>query len=164
MVLVGLLFVLAAWLAGPSRRALTVRGWLAPALQNRVPAYAVLAVLALVLLFGAEVLDFTRLLVVLLLAALGATWIELTRRQTLVEFPDASGTAFLSDTWERVSGWWEEQRAASRQPAAPATTEPVPAPASDVASRLGALADLHAGGALTDEEYASAKRRVLAGD
>jgi hypothetical protein len=168
MILVGLLFVLAAWLAGPSRRALTVRGWLAPALQNRVPAYVVLAILALVLLFGAEVLDFTRLLVVVLLAALGTSWIELTRRQTLTEFPDASGTAFLTDTWERVSGWWEEQRAASRRPATVVAPEvpatPAPVPATDVASRLAALAELHGSGALTDEEFASAKKRVLAGD
>lgn len=170
MVLVGLLFVLAAWLAGPSRRALTVRGWLAPALQNRVPAYVVLAVLALLLLFGTAVLDFTRLLVVTLLVALGATWIELTRRQTLVEFPGASGTAFLTDTWERVSAWWREQRAASRRPEAVVVATPAAppraeaAPATDVASRLSALAELHASGALTDEEYSSAKRRVLAGD
>lgn len=161
MVLVGLVFVLAAWLAGPSRRALTARGWLAPALQNRVPAYTVLAILALVLLFGAAVLDFTRLLVVVLIVALGATWIELTRRQTLVEFPDADATAFLSDTWERISGWWDEQRAPARQrEAAPA----VPAAATDLSSRLASLAELRASGALTDEEYASAKARVLAGD
>ena len=43
MLVVGLLFLLAAWLAGPGRRALTARGWLAPALQNRVWAYVVLA-------------------------------------------------------------------------------------------------------------------------
>jgi hypothetical protein len=161
MIVVGLLFVIAAWLAGPNRRAYTARGWLAPALQSRVPAYAVLAIVALVLLFGAAVLDFSRLLVVAILVALGATCIELTRRHALVEFPDASGTAFLSDTWERMSGWWEEQRAASRRPTAVVAP---PEPATDVASRLTALSELHASGALTAEEYASAKRRVLAGD
>jgi hypothetical protein len=31
-------------------------------------------------------------------------------------------------------------------------------------SRLASLAELHASGALTDEEFASAKARVLAGD
>ena len=102
-----------------------------------------------------------------MLVALGATWIELTRRQTLREFPDAQGTAFFADTWERVSSWWEEQRAA-----ASASRHASPAPprrsacgtATDVASRLAALAELHAKGELTDEEYASAKARVLAGD
>ena len=37
---------------------------------------------------------------VALIVALGATWIELTRRQTLREFPDAGGPTFLDDTWE----------------------------------------------------------------
>lgn len=159
MIVVGLLFLLAAWLAGPGRRALTARGWLAPAFQNRVWAYGVLVVLGLALLLTATVVDFSRFLVVAVLVALGATWIELTRRQTLHEFPDAQGTAFFADTWDRVSGWWDEQRAAAAKPAAP-----VAAPATDVAARLAALADLHAKGELTDEEYASAKARVLAGD
>jgi hypothetical protein len=166
MVVVGLLFVVAAWLAGPGRRPLTVRGWLAPALQNRAWAYVALAIVALVMLFTPSVLDFTRLLVVALIAALGATWIELTRRQTLREFPDAGGTAFLTDTWERVTSWWDEQRAAAKErTAAPvAVATPAPAPATDVSSRLTALAELHAKGELTDAEYASAKARVLAGD
>jgi hypothetical protein len=159
MLVVGLLFILAAWLAGPGRRALTVRGWLAPGLQSRLWAYVVLAVLALLMLFTAQVIDFTRLLVVALLAALGATWIELTRRQTLREFPDAAGTAFLADTWARVSSWWDEQRTAAKRPAIPGA-----APATDVATRLASLAELHTKGELTDAEYASAKARVLQGD
>ena len=160
LIVVGLLFLLAAWLAGPGRRALTARGWLAPGLQNRVWAYVVLAVVGLAMLLTATVLDFMRLLVVTAIVALGATWIELSRRQTLIEFPDAQGTAFFADTWDRVSGWWDEQRAA----ASAKTAAPAVAPATDVATRLAALADLHTQGELTDEEYASAKARVLAGD
>jgi hypothetical protein len=38
------------------------------------------------------------------------------------------------------------------------------APATDVASRLTAISELHAKGELTDEEFAAAKARVLAGD
>lgn len=159
MIVVGILFILAAWLAGPGRRALTTRGWLAPALQSRVGAYVVLAILALLMIFTAQVVDFTRLLVVALLAALGATWIELTRRQTLSEFPDASSSAFLTETWARMSDWWDEQRTRS------AATPSVAAPSgSDLTTRLASLADLHAKGELTDAEYASAKARVLAGD
>jgi hypothetical protein len=167
MVVLGFLFLVATWLAGPGRRALTARGWLAPGLQNRAWAYVLLAIVALVMLFTASVLDFTRLLVVALIAALGATWIELMRRQTLREFPDARGTEFLSDTWDRVAAWWKEQRAAAKESkAAPVVvaTAPATAPATDVASRLTALAELHGKGELADEEYASAKARVLAGD
>ena len=156
MIVVGILFVVAAWLAGPGRRAISARGGLAPALQNRVWAYVVLAVVVLLMLFRAEVLDFSRLLVVILLGALGAAWIELTRRQTLAEFPDAEGSTLVADTRARMTDWWESRRTPSESPA-PA------APAVDVSSRLASLAELHANGKLTDEEYAAAKAQVLGG-
>ena len=157
MIVVGILFVVAAWLAGPGRRAVTARAWLAPAMQNRVWAYLVLAVLVLLMLFRAEVLDVSRLLVLILLAALGAVWIELTRRQTLAEFPDAEGSTLVADTRARMTGWWESRREPGVSPAAAA-------PAGDVSSRLASLADLHGRGELTDEEYAAAKAQVLAGN
>jgi hypothetical protein len=155
MIVVGILFVIAAWLAGPGRRAVTSREWLAPALQNRVWAYVALAIVVFFMLYTAEVMDFARLLIVILLAALGAAWIELTRRQTLAEFPDA-GSALVADTRARMTSWWESRRS-SEPPAAPP-------PAVDVSSRLASLADLHARGELTDAEYATAKAQVLAGN
>ena len=160
MIVVGILFVVAAWLAGPGRRAVTARRWVAPGLQNRAWAYIVLVVVVLFLLFSAQVVDFTRFLVVLLLAALGASWIELARRQTRTEFPDAAGSTLVTDTRARMTSWWESWRAAPEAPAAVAA----PAAAIDVASRLAALADLHAKGALTDDEFAAAKAQVLAGN
>lgn len=161
MVVVGLLFLLAAWLAGPGRRAFGVRAWLAPLIQSRIWAYVVLAIIGLLLLMRSEVLDFSRLLVVALLVALGAVWIELMRRQTATEFPDAQGSALVADTRARMTDWWDSRRAASAAKEAPA--QPVAA-AADVSARLASLAELHKTGALTDEEYASAKARVLAGD
>jgi hypothetical protein len=159
MILVGILFIVAAWLAGPGRRALTTRGWVAPALHNRVWAYVVLAILVLLMLTTAEVTDFTRLLVVAIIAALGATWIELTRRQVLTEFPDAGSSTVVADTRARMTSWWETRRG---EPEAGAPGSP-PA-ATVVTASLASLADLHAKGELTDEEYASAKARVLAGE
>ena len=157
MIVVGLLFLVAAWLAGPGRRALTARGWIAPALHNRVWAYVALAVVFLFLLFSSEVLDFTRLLLVAIIAALGATWIELTRRQTLHEFPDAGDSTFVADTRARMTAGGRSARAST-------ASESAAAPAADVTARLASLAELHTRGELTDEEYASAKARVLAGD
>ena len=158
MIIVGLLFLVAAWLAGPGRRALTTRGWIAPALQNRVWAYLALGAILLLLLFSSAVTDFTRLLLVAIIAALGATWIELTRRQTLREFPDGGDSTIVADTRARITDWWESRRAAST------AGESAAAPVADISARLASLADLHSRGALTDEEYASAKGRVLAGD
>ena len=152
MVLVGLLFLLAAWLAGPGRRAVVSRRYLAPALQARVWAYVVLGIVMVLFLFVNPVTDFAKLLVWLVLAALGVTWIEVTRRQTLAEFPDAAAPALVGDARSRISEWWSELRAPR---AAAAST--------DVTAQLANLAELHAQGQLTDEEYASAKARVLAG-
>ncbi len=47
---------------------------------------------------------------------------------------------------------------------APPPPAPAPAPAgTDVTSQLNQLAQLHASGVLTDEEFAAAKQKVLAG-
>jgi hypothetical protein len=66
----------------------------------------------------------------------------------------------FAGTRSRVASWWDERRAATRE----TPTAAAPATSGDVTGRLSALADLHGRGELTDEEYASAKARVLAGD
>jgi len=88
MIIIGILFLVAAWLAGPGRRAVSTRSVIAPGLRNRVWAYVGLAIVGLFLLWSGQVSDFTRFLFVAVVVALGATWIELTRRQTLLEFPE----------------------------------------------------------------------------
>ena len=162
LVLLGVLFLAAAWLAGPGRRAVASRRVLTPVLRDRIWPYAALGVVVLVLFLRGPVSDFTRLLFLLVLLALGVAWIELTRRQTRREFPDVAGYASITETRERLTGWVSRQRAErlERRPA----TEVRPAAAVDVASKLAQLADLHARGELTDDEYSAAKTRVLAGE
>jgi hypothetical protein len=157
LIVVGALFVIAAWLAGPGRRAVSARRSIAPAFRSRGWAYVGLTIVALLLLFNGQVRDFTRFLFVALVIALGATWIELTRRQTLLEFPDALTSALFADTRMHISSWWEKWRAEA--PASNTT-----APTNDLAARLQTLADLHARGELTDEEYSAAKARVLSAE
>jgi hypothetical protein len=152
LVVIGVLFIVASWLAGPGRRAVAARKVLAPTLQGRVWAYVALAIVTAVLLLTGPVADFTRFLAIGVLVALGAVWIELTRAQTVREFPAAQGPELFVDTRARLEGWWGSRRA-------PVTTAgPV-----DITAQLGSLADLHAQGELTDAEYAAAKARVLAG-
>jgi hypothetical protein len=160
LVAVGLLLLVAAWLAGPGRQAIAARRWLAPALRERMWPYVVLAIVALILVLTGPVSDFARFLAVLALVALGALWIEVTRRQTREEFPEATMPELFAGTRSRVASWWDERRAATRE----TPTAAAPATSGDVTGRLSALADLHGRGELTDEEYASAKARVLAGD
>ncbi len=165
LAVVGVLFLVAAWLAGPGRRAVEARRLLAPLVRERVWAYAALAVLTLILLLTGPVGDFARYLFVLVLLALGALWIEWMRRLTIREHPDASAPELFADARERVTSWWEGQRARSAAPAAPPSAAAAPSgTGADVTSRLAGLADLHSSGALSDEEFASAKARVLAGE
>ncbi len=162
MIPIGVLFVVASWLAAPGPRALGARRYLAPALRDRLWPYVALALIAVFLVLTGPVSDVSRYIVVAALFVLGVVWIEVMRRQTTKEFPDASGAATLDEMRTRMSGWWE----GARRPAAPAPASAPPAPVAapagaDVTARLASLSELHASGALTDEEFASAKARVL---
>ena len=116
--------------------------------------------IALFLLLSGRVSDFARLLAELVVIGLLAGWIEWMRRETLREFPDAATPAFLLDARDRVAESFRSGRAA----ATTTTVRPAPAQPVDLTGRLQELADLHARGELTDEEYAAAKARVLAGE
>ncbi|MBA2642872.1 MAG: SHOCT domain-containing protein [Actinobacteria bacterium] len=157
MIALGVLFVAASWLAGSGQRARAIRRVLAPAVAVRPWAYAGLAVLLLILLVVVPVDNF-RLLVVVCLAALGAAWIEVTRAQTRREFPGTSGSAILDDARTRISSSWQTLRSLPELRTLRSTSS------GDLTARLATLADLHARGELTDEEYAAAKSRVLAGE
>lgn len=156
MIAVGIVVLVASWLAGPGRRAVASRRALAPLLSERVWPYGALGVALLLLLLASDVTDSTRFLVLLLLAALGVVWIELLRRQALAEFPEASSAAYLADARGRLSRWWDEQR---RARATRGTSEA--ASAADLAEALTRLAELHRSGELSDDEYAAAKARLL---
>jgi Short C-terminal domain len=148
---IGIVFVLAAWAVGPSERAVAVRRAFAPALRERRYAYGALAVIALLLVFTGRANDFARVLAELVLIALLAVWIEWMRRVTLAEFPQPATPARLGDARIQLSALLQ------RRPA----SAPPETPRSDVTAQLRELAELHAGGQLTDEEYAAAKAKVL---
>ncbi len=165
MIPIGVLFVVASWLAAPGPRALGVRRYLAPSLRDRLWPYVALAVIAVFLVLTGPVSDVSRYLVVAALVLLGVVWIEVMRRQTVKEFPDASSAAMRrGDANPDVRLVGERPKTGRhRRSAAPTALPPAPtAPAAtDVTARLAALSELHASGALTDEEFASAKARVL---
>jgi len=97
----GVVIVFAAWLAGPTRVATGARRAAAPFLREGRYAWgATAALVALLILWGPT--PATRSIVPLLaLVALLALGVELLRRQTAREFPDAS----LEDVGERLRGW-----------------------------------------------------------
>jgi hypothetical protein len=88
----GLLAILAAFLAGPSRPATAIRRWAAPTMKNH-PAlvYAAAAVLFLIVIAWGPTSANRQLVGTLILAALFFGGLEIWRRQTIREF--ASGEA-----------------------------------------------------------------------
>ena len=92
VLLIGLGFIVGGLLAGPGRHEVAVRRFLAPYLRDRpVIVYAVLAFVFLVwLAFLPTINNVGQVVVVLVLVGLAVWGVEILRRQTAREFPDAS--------------------------------------------------------------------------
>jgi Short C-terminal domain len=145
-VVIGLLGIAAAWLIGPTRSATALRHGLAPTFRDRpVLVHAVLAIVILLLLVWGPIGTPRRLLSLVVVMALAFAGLEVLRRQTVREFPDAvrgEGGALA-----RLRGRGEP---AGRAAVAEGTVD-----------RLERLAALHDRGALTDEEYEAEKALLL---
>jgi hypothetical protein len=92
----GIVVVIAAWLAGPTRYATSIRGWITPYLREPGTAYGGLAALLALVFWWDPVIATHRLVPSLLLIAFAALGTEALRRQVIREFPDrvaASSTA-----------------------------------------------------------------------
>jgi hypothetical protein len=94
----GLVILIGAWLAGPRGIARDARRAIAPLLERRVIAYALLALILLLLLWWSPTPGFQRLPTALLLIALSVAGLEFLRHQAIREFPE--------QTWERASERW----------------------------------------------------------
>ena len=151
----GIVLILAAWFAGPARAARVGRGAIAPFLrEHRGGAFAVTLGL-MVLIFIWNPIEATGkpagIIVFTLLALLG---MEVLRRQTAVEFPDAQSGAASHAIRAHLNSFRvrRHQRGdrATSAPAAPTTAE-----------QLKQLADLRDQGAISPDEYQAAKAQLL---
>jgi hypothetical protein len=144
----GILVVIAAWLAGPTRLATNLRREVAPYLRERPSsAYVVIAFVYLALILWAPVAAFQKAIGLILLAVLMVVGTEALRRQTAAEFPEAT---FAGGPAERMLA------------AAPGRRGAAPAPAKQTKiDKIERLSDLKEKGALTEEEFESAKAEVL---
>jgi hypothetical protein len=151
-VIYGLVVVLAATLAGPTRPALAVRRALAPSMRDHpLRIYGAAGLVYLLVLAWGPTPALRHWIPVLIIGALLALGIEILRRQTAREFPDAQS----GDTMHSMRAWFDQRRGRfSRQ---------APADAADGGrvAELERLASLHDSGALTDEEYAAEKGLLL---
>ena len=174
VIVIGVLFGVAGWLASPTGSARSTRRFLAPALgEHPAYAYALLAIVVGIYFISAPTQNLRSFLTTLIIAGLAAFGIHELRKQSAEEFPDADFGEFFGRTKERVVGAVKDanigERASKlrlpemRKPDGEApTTEVAPADADDTRlARLERLATLHEKGVLSDEELAAEKKRVL---
>lgn len=109
--------------------------------------YAVVALVFLALILWAPVVAFHKLIGLLILAGLMVVGTEALRRQAAAEFPDAA-----------FGGLGERMRASI--PGRAGAESQVPAGQTKI-DKIERLADLKEKGALTEEEFESAKAEVL---
>jgi hypothetical protein len=89
MVVYGVLIVLAAWIAGPSSWAVTVRRWLAPTLIHRPGVvYGAFGLVYLLVLAWGPTPAFRNFIPIVLIAIVLVVGIEALRKQVAREFPD----------------------------------------------------------------------------
>ena len=175
VIVVGVLFGIAGWLASPTSSARSTRKFVAPVLRE-YPAYvyAALAIVVGIYFIQAPTQNLRSFLTTLVIAGLAAFGIHELRKQASEEFPDAEYSDVFGRTKERVVDAVKDanlgERASKlrlpemRKPAGEQETATLPADDADARlARLERLATLHEKGILDDEELAAEKARVLSG-
>jgi hypothetical protein len=161
----GVVIILAAWLAGPTSWAVSVRRGVTPYLRQPRFAYGGLAVLLALLFWWDPVVATHRLAPSLLLIALLVIGTEALRRQVIREFPDAVTPRSPAGIARGMADWaaaQRERRIARRAEAATAATPPsAESAAADRVALLERLAALKESGVLSEEELAAEKARLL---
>jgi hypothetical protein len=170
VIVIGVLFGIAGWLASPTGSALSTRRVLAPVLREH-PAYvyAALAIVVGIYFLSAPTQNLRSFLTTLVIAGLAAFGIHELRKQAAEEFPDASYDDVFGGARERVVGAVKDANLGER--AAKLRLPEMRKPAGDGGqavdeedarlARLERLATLHEKGVLSDEELAAEKARVL---
>jgi hypothetical protein len=154
----GVIMVLAAWLAGPGRRATATRHALAPSLRYRLGAvYGALGFVFLLIILWGPTPATRKPLGIALFAVLLVLGVELLRRQVAREFPDARE----GETMERFKGWAAARRL--RRDKTAAADGSASQPAGGRLGELERLAALHERGAINDGEFESQKTLILDG-
>jgi hypothetical protein len=163
VILYGVLFVIAAFLASPSPAATGIRRALAPTLRDR-PAivWSVFGAVVLIGLIVAPPAGARQLVLSLVLITLAAAGIEALRRKTEAEFPGAKRGDWMQGMRDRVSHATTEtgRRIGS---AMRGLTDDEEHPDDARLARLERLGELKDKGVLTPDEFQAEKQKLLTG-
>jgi hypothetical protein len=174
-IVVGVLFVIAGWLASPTAPARSTRRALTPVLRDYAPyVYASLAIVVGLYFLSAPTQNLRSFLTTLLVAGLAAFGIHELRKQSEEENPDVQLGDVFGGTRDRVAGAVKsanigERASKLRLPDVrmPGGGERGGEPTVDEEEarlrRLERVGELHAKGVLSDEERAAEKARILGG-
>jgi Short C-terminal domain len=161
VILYGVLFVIAAFLASPSTAATGIRRALAPTLRDRPGiVWSAFGAVVLIALIVAPPAGARQLVLGLVLIALAAAGIEALRRKTEAEFPGAKRGDWMQDMRDRVSHATTEtgRRIGS---AMRGLTDDEQHPDDARLARLERLGELKEKGVLTPEEFDAEKKKVI---
>jgi hypothetical protein len=149
VIVFGVFFVIAGWLASPHRSSVATRRALTPVLRD-YPTWvgAVFGLVALIWVLSG--VDSTRaILTRLVLVAMAGVGLFVLRRESIEEFPDATIGEMPARFRARVSSIWRGRERAAQEPE------------DRRLERLEKLASLHERGALSDREFESEKAALL---
>lgn len=153
----GVVIILAAWVAGPTAWATSIRRTVTPYLRQPRFAYGGLAIVLALLFWWDPVVSTHRLVPSLILIVLLALGTEALRRQVIAEFPDEVVARSPAGVARRLADRIEEARARRVASHTAAPTDPT----ADRVALLERLAKLHDSGLLSDDELAAEKQRLL---
>ena len=163
VIIYGILFVVAAYIASPHNGAVSIRQALAPTLRERPGiVWAVFAAVALLVLIIWPPSGTRQLAHTLLLIALAGAGIEALRRETLNEFPDAKRGDWVAGMRRRARRAGKE--AGRRMGSAIRELNSDDKHPDDAKlDRLERLGDLKETGVLTAAEFREEKKKILTG-
>jgi hypothetical protein len=155
----GIIIVLGAVLAGSTRAAIAVRTWAAPVLNQRQGiAWLVYGFVFILLVLWGPTHALRTWWGILLLGGLLALGLEVLRRQTLREFPNAglgpNEGGSMGDRWRAVVGGRGSRTTEASTAASTGSRR-------STADEIAHLNDLRTAGAITDDEFARAKALAL---
>lgn len=185
VIVVGILFGIAGWLASPTSPARTLRRYMAPTLRLHIAyVYTGLAIIVCFYFLTGPTQGLRTFLTTLVIAGMAAFGIHELRKQAAEEFPDAGYDHVFGHTRDKVVSAVKEanipervgeqasklrlpevRRPGGGQGAASEAPTTMPATAEDARlQRLEKLGELREKGILNEEEFAAEKARLLGGD